>query len=134
RRVERAGTEDVKQLERKIRVVALPVKDAVRPEILRADVRAEVRPLWVARIGCRIHRIWSDVAEAARHPDAIRPYEVLAAVVVEIVFGAVGTSQRGVLRRALVILRRVPPLRRFVVERRIREQPQPDDSGRLAVV
>ena len=59
-------------------VVALPVEDAVDPEVLRADVRAEVRPARVLGIGGRMDGIRADVAEPARHADAVRLDEIAA--------------------------------------------------------
>ena len=67
RGVERAGPRRVEQLEREARIVGRLVEDPIGPEVLRADVRAEVRPLGVVGIGRRLDRIRADVAEAARH-------------------------------------------------------------------
>ena len=69
------------------------------------------------RIGGRIHRARSDVAEAARHADAIRPHQVLAVVVA----------------RVGVVALRVPGLGGLLVECGVREQAQADDAARIAV-
>ena len=91
----------------------LPGEDAVDPEILRADVRAQVLPLRIFRIGRRLHRVRADVAEGARHADAIWPHQILVVVVAGIVVIALG----------------VPLLRRRLVEVGIGEQAQADDAG-----
>ncbi len=95
-----------------------PVEDAVPPEVLRADVGRQIRPRRILRIVGRIHRARSDVAEPAGHADTVRFHQVSVVVVAGIA----------------VIAFRVPSLARLVVEVRVREQPQSDDSGGLAVV
>ena len=49
RRVERARARRVKQLEHEVARIGVPVEDPVDPEVLRADVGAEVLPLRVVR-------------------------------------------------------------------------------------
>ena len=120
RRVERARQRGVQRLveEALLVGVALPVEDPIPPEELRADVRAEILPAWILRIGRRLDRIRADVAERARHADAVRLHQV----------------PRLVVARVAVVALRVPLLARLLVEVRIREQPQADDAGGLAVV
>ena len=59
RGVERAGQRGVERLVEEAAFVgaSLPVEHAVPPEVLRADVRAEVRPRRVLRIGRRLDRV-----------------------------------------------------------------------------
>ena len=96
---------------------AVPDEDPVDPEILRADGRAQVLPLRVSGSCRRLDRARADVAEAAGHADAVGPDQILVVVVVGVV----------------VVLLGVPFLRGRLVEVGIREQPQADDAGRLAV-
>ena len=120
RRIERARPRDMQRLieEAAFRPIAAPVEDAIPPEILGADVGAELLPFGVLGIRRRPDRIRADVTEPARHRDTVRPDEIAIQVVRRIVVEPVG----------------VPALARLLVEIRIREQPQADDAGRLAVV
>ena len=120
RRIERARARHVERLIEEAALVLqpAPVEDAIPPEVLRADVRAQVLPLRILGIGGRLDRVGTDVTERARHADAIRPHQIAVEVVGRIVVEAF----------------RVPPLARALVERRIREQPEAGDTGGLAVV
>ena len=55
----------------------VPDEDAVDPEVLRPDVRAQIRPLRILGIGGRLRRIRSDMTEAARHSDAVGLHETI---------------------------------------------------------
>ena len=118
RGVERAGTRGVEQLICEARLVHVPNKDAIDPEILRARIGVEILPLGVFRIGRRVARIRPDVTETAGHADSIRLDELLVVVV----------------GRIRVIAFGVPALCRRVIEVGIGKQPQPDNAGRVAVV
>ncbi len=120
RSVERSGPRRVEQLEEEaLRVgVALPVEDAIDPEILPADGRREVRPARVLGIGGRADGIRADVAEPARHADPVRLDEIAGLVVLRVAVVALG----------------IPLLAGVLVEGRVREQAQPDDPGGLTVV
>ncbi len=122
RRVEAARPGGVEQLEHVVGLHvlglgAMPGEDAVDPEVLGADVRAEVFPLRILRIVGRLDRVRPDVAEPARHADPVRPHELLPEVV-----ALVG-----------VVLRRIPLLGRRLIEIGIRKEPQADDAGRPSV-
>src|SRR5437764_4977380 len=69
-------------------------------------------------IGWRLDRIWADVTKSARHADAIRPDPVSSVVVLRIV----------------IVLVRVPVLRRGFVKIRIRKQSHADNSRRVTVI
>src|SRR5947208_4779150 len=99
-------------------LLAAPVEDAVPPEVLRAYVGAEVLPLRILRIVGRLDRIRTDVAERARHADAVRAHQLAVEVV----------------RRIVVEALRVPPLARLLVEVRIGKESKADNAGGLAVV
>ena len=116
--VQRTRPRGVEELVGEARFVHIPDEDAVHPEVLRAGVGVEVLPLGMLRVLGRIARIRADVAEAARHADAIGSHQLLVVVVA----------------RVGVEARRVPLRRRLLVEIRIREQPQADDAGCVTVV
>jgi hypothetical protein len=67
RGVEGAGTGDMERLKKDARLVVstAPVEDAVPPEVLRSDVRAQVFPFRVVGVGRRPNRIGADMAEGA---------------------------------------------------------------------
>ncbi len=92
-----------------------PIEDAIPPEELRTDVGAEIGPLRPFRILRRLHRIRADVAERARHRHAIGLHEIALLVV----------------RRVTVVALGVPGLARFLVEVRVREEPQTRRCRRL---
>ena len=108
----------VEELEHVVRPVVLPAEDPVDPEVLGADVGGEVLPLGVLRVGGRPDGARPDVAERARHADAVGPHQVLRVVVL----------------RVGVVAHGVPLLGRRLVEVGIREQPEADDPRRLPVV
>ena len=65
-------------------------KDPALAEILVTDCGGEILPLRVLRIGGRVERMGPDVAEAARHADAIRPDEVRVGGVASVVVVTIG--------------------------------------------
>ena len=69
-------------------------------------------------IGRRVDRAWSDVAEAARHADPIRPNEIGVVVIV----------------RVGVISLRIPLVLGGLVEVGIWKQAQTENAGRLAEI
>lgn len=71
----------------------------------------------VLRIVRRIERVRADVAEGARHADAVWPDQ----------FGVVVVAGIG------VVALRIPALLRRFVEIGIGEQPQPNDAARLTI-
>ena len=117
RGVERPRARGVKQLEDEGRRIRVPVEDPVHPEVLRPDVGAEVFPLRVLRVRRRLHRVRADVAEGARHADAVRPHQRV----------------RVVVRGIGVVAIRVPRLRGRVVEVGVGKQAQPDDPRGIPV-
>ena len=118
RGVERTWPRGMEQLIDEACRVRLPDEDAVDPEILRADVRTQILPFGIFRIRRRLQRVRPDVAEAARHADAERLYQILRVVIVGIV----------------VIAHRVPFFRRRFVKIRIGKEPETDDAARVPVV
>src|SRR5947209_7553329 len=117
RGVERAGPRGVEELIEEVLLLRAPDEDAIDPEVLRARIAVDVRPLGILRILWRIARIHADVAEAARHADAIRLHQV----------GAV------VIRRIGVIALRAPRLLGLFIERWIGEEPQAENTRGIAV-
>src|SRR5262245_45525437 len=95
-----------------------PVEDAIPPEVLGAHVGAHVLPLRILGIVRRLDRVRSDMAEGARHRDAIRSHELAIEVVGGVVVEAI----------------RIPTLARLLVEIGIGKQTEADDTRRLAVV
>ena len=117
RGVEGTRTRGVEELVGEAGDVRVPTENAIDPEVLGADVRRQVGPRRVLRVGGRMDRARADVAEGAGHADPVGPYEVLAQVVAGIA----------------VIALRIPGLGRLLVEVRIGEQPQAHDTGGIAV-
>ena len=116
--VERARTGGVEHLEDVARLVGVPVKDAVDPEVLRAHVGAEVLPARALGVGRGLRRDRSDVTEGAGHADPVRLHQVLRQVVVGVVVVPLG----------------IPPLGGRLIEGGVREEAQADDAARLPVV
>ena len=117
RGVERARARGVEELEHVVGRVVLPGEDAVDPEVLRTHVRAQVLPFRILWIGGRLDGVRPHVTEGAGHAHPIGADEVLGQVVL-LVF---------------VVLLRVPPLGRRLVEGGVGKQAQADDPRRIAV-
>src|SRR5258708_7330552 len=119
RSIQRTGPRSMEQLKYETALIGVPVENPVDPEILRADVRAEILPLGVVGVGGRFHRIRPNVTEGARHSHAIGLYQVFVPVKLGII--VVGPA--------------VAPLFccRFI-KVGIREKSQPDDARRIAVI
>src|SRR5271165_1335449 len=98
--------------------LSFPVKDSIDPEILRAHVGTEVFPFGIIGVGRRLDRVWSHMAEAARHPYPVWPHQVLVLVIS--------------LIRVVPVC--IPALGRSLVEVRIREKPQAYDAGLITVI
>src|SRR3954464_6080484 len=81
-------------------------------------MKSSARWWWVFRVGRRLHRAGADVAEPARHANAIRLDEI----------------PRVVITRGPVVPLRVPFAARLSVEGRVGKESQADNPGRLAVV
>src|SRR5689334_16623809 len=81
RSIERTGPGCVEELPGKIVLLTFPVKDALDPEILRADVGAQVLPFRIFRVGRWTNRIWTYMAKATGHAHAVGPYQVLIVVI-----------------------------------------------------
>src|SRR6187402_1698765 len=95
-----------------------PVENAIPPEELGADIRAEIgprRPLGILR---RLHRVRADVAERTRHRHAVWLHQVALLVI-----GLIAVITFG-----------VPGSARLLVEVRVGEESQSDDAGGFAVV
>src|SRR6266478_2141461 len=119
RSIQRTWPGSVEQLKHKAAGIGIPVKDAIDPEILGADVGAEIFPLGIVGIGWRLHGVRPNVTEGAGHSNPIGLYQVF--VLVEL----------GVF----VISLAVAPLSRCrLIKVGIGEKPQPDDAGRIAVI
>src|SRR5262249_13178193 len=95
-------------------VAACPAAD---PKILCPDIRAQILPLRVLRIGWRLERVGADVTEAAGHNDTIRVHPDLAIII----------------SGELVVSNRVPLLGPRLVEIRIRKESQADNARSIAV-
>ncbi len=104
------------ELVEKVLGIAAVDEHAVHPEILRSDRRVEIGPLRMGRVGWRVDRARTDVAEAAGHADPVGPHEVRILIVVRVGVIALG----------------VPLVLRRLVEVGVREQAQADDAGRGA--
>src|SRR5687768_6943202 len=105
----------MQQLDEEAALVGFPRKNPVHAEELRADRRAEVPPCRALRIRRRIDWIRTNVAERARHADAI------------------GGNSLGRVPDVAVVALGVPRLRRLRVEVRVGKQPQADDTAGVAV-
>ena len=106
------------QLEEEVARPAVGDEQPVHPHVLRADGRTQVGEGWVRGVGRRVDRAGADMAEAARHADAVRTHQVLVVVVFLVGVVALG----------------IPRLLRRLVEVGIGKQPQSHDAGRLAVI
>ena len=118
RGVERARPRRVHQLVHVVAGIRFPGEDPVDPEILRAHGRAHVLPFRVRGVVRRRDRARPDMAEAARHPHAVGPHQILGIVVVGV----------------RIIPYRVPVPGGRLIEFRVREQAQAQDTRRLAIV
>ena len=84
---------------------------------MRTDIGTQVFPLRILRIGRGPNRIRPNVAEPARHSNAIRPNQILGFVV-----GGVGVIPDG-----------IPFLLGGLIEVRVRKHTKSDDAGRVPV-
>ncbi len=118
RGVHRARPIGVHQLVHVVALVGAVHEQPIDPHVLGADRGAQVLELRMFRIGRRVQRARAHVAEAAGHADAIGPHQL----------GIV------VIARVFIVALRIPALGRGVVERRIGEEAQTHDPGRITVV
>src|SRR5260370_20221101 len=115
--IQRARSGSTEELPDKVIFLSFPVKDPVDPEILSACVRGEVLQVWIVGVLGRFEWVGANMAETAGHSHSVWAYQVLALVVV-------------VIR---VLSTRVPVLGRSLIEIGVGEEPQPDDSGFIAI-
>src|SRR5580692_12526078 len=101
-----------------ILLVRRPHEDAIHPEILRTHCRIQVGIFGMRRVGRRMNRAQTDMAEAARHTDPIRPHELRIRVIFVIA----------------VIALRIPARLGGLVKFRVGKEPQTKDAGRLAEI
>ena len=118
RGVHRARPVGVDELVHEVLGVGVVHEQPVDPEVLRADDRTQIGPFRAGRVRRRIGRARADMAEPAGHADPIGTDQILV-----IVIGRIGVVALG-----------VPALRRGLVEIGVREQAQPDNAGRIAVI
>ena len=98
--------------------VRRPREDAIHPQILSAHRRIQVGIFGMRRVGRRMGRARTDMTEAARHTDTIRPDELRVSVIFVIV----------------VIALRIPARLGGLVKFRVGKEPQTKDAGRLAEI
>ena len=96
----------------------VPEKDPIDPKILGTRVRVQVCPLGVFRVGGRVDGVGPDMAEAARHPDAEGPHQILSFVVL----------------RVIVILVGIPGLPGVLVKIGVGEEAHPDNPRGFSVI
>ncbi len=118
RRIERTGPRRMQELEEEGRLIRIPGEDAIDPEILRADNRAQILPLRRFGVRRRLLGVRTDVTEPAGNSDAVGAHQLLRQVVVGIVVEPLG----------------IPFFCRGLVEVGIGEEPQSDDPGRVPVI
>src|ERR1700733_9841815 len=98
--------------------VRRPHKDTIHPQILRADCRIQVGIFGMRRVGGRMGRARTDMAEATRHTDPIRPDELRVGVIFVIA----------------IIALRIPAGLGGLVKFRVGKEPQTKNAGRLAKI
>src|SRR5882672_8247516 len=108
----------MEELKREVAHVRIPRKNAIDPEVLRANVGAQILPFWIFRIGRWLDRIRPNVTEAARHANTVWPDQFFVVVV-----GRIGIEAF-----------RVPLLRGSFIEVWIWKKPKSHDSSRVAVI
>src|SRR5262249_22243871 len=98
--------------------ISAPDEYPIEPEILGADGRIQVRPLWIFRIIRRMSRTRPDMTKPACHADAVGPHQVLLLIIAWVVVKSF----------------RVPTAARRFIKIRVGKEPKSDDPRRLAVV
>ena len=118
RGIQRAGPRRMQKLEEEGRLIRVPRKNAIDPEILRADDRAQILPLRRLGVRRRLLGVRPNVTEAAGNSDAIRTHQLLRQIVVGIVVEPLG----------------IPIFCCGLVEVGIGEETHSDDPGRVSVI
>ncbi len=118
RGIQGPGSRSVQKLEEEGRLIGIPRKNAIDPEILRANQRAQILPLRCLGVRRRLFGVRTDMTKAAGNADAVGPHQLLRQVVVAVVVEPLG----------------IPFFCCGLVEVGIGEEPQSDDPGRVSVI
>ena len=118
RGIQRAGPRGVQNLKEEGRLIRIPREDAIDPEILRADQRAQILPLRRFGVRRRLLGVRPDMTEAAGHSDPVGAHQLLREVIARVVVEPLG----------------IPFFCCGLVEIGIGEEAQSDDPGRVPVI